>query len=100
MSADVPVSRCFQKPNVFSRTTLAFPAETDFPLACLRIRIREQNLFSMLASYQKHQKYNFRFVKFFLSTSPWYPNDFDITKEIVLGGNMDISILFQEYPER
>ena len=54
----------------------------------------------MLASYQKHLKYNFRFVKFFLSTSPWYPNDFDITKEIVLGGNMDISILFQEYPER
>ena len=54
----------------------------------------------MLASYQKHQKYNFRFVKFFLSTSPWYPNDFDITKEIALGGNMDISILFQEYPER
>lgn len=42
MPADVPLSRCFQKPNVFSRTRLAFPAETDFPLACLRIRIREQ----------------------------------------------------------
>ena len=54
----------------------------------------------MLASYQKHLKYNFRFVNFFLSTTPWYPNGFDITKEIVLGGNMDISILFQEYLER
>jgi len=56
----------------------------------------------MLASYQKHQKYNFRVCLFFflVSTSPWYPNDFDITKEIVLGGNMDISILFHEDLER
>ena len=98
MSADVPVSRCFQKPNVFSRTRLAFPAETDFPLACLRIRIREQELIFHARKLSETPEIQFQgVVNFFLSTSPWYPNGFDFTKEIVLGGNMDISILFQEY---